>query len=64
VGKALAAAYINEDRDTTIGDFDAPFSTDKDTPLQFELIWPSLAVPDGPYGYTWSFMMRHISTSG
>jgi len=63
-GEILAAAYVNSDGDT-IGDYQPPaFSTERESPLFFELIWPALPVPDGPFGYTWSFMMRHIYDLG
>jgi hypothetical protein len=63
-GQILAAAYVNSDGEI-IGDFDPPaFSVDPDAPLLFELIWPASPLPNGPYGYTWSFMMRHIYDLG
>jgi hypothetical protein len=62
-GETLAAAYVNADNDV-IGDFDAAYSQADTEPLHFELIWPSEPVPDGPYGHTWSYMMRHIYDLG
>jgi hypothetical protein len=62
-GEALAAAYVNTDNDV-IGDFDAAYSQVDTEPLRFELIWPSEPVPDGPYGHTWPYMMRHIYDLG
>lgn len=59
----LAVAYVNE-RGDTIGDYRAPFSSNENTPLNLELIWPAEALPTGPYGYTWAYMMRNIYNLG
>jgi hypothetical protein len=61
--EVLAVAYVNA-RGDTIGDFAAQFSTNEDEPLVFELIWPSEPLPDGPFGYTWTYMMRNIYDFG
>ncbi len=63
-GEVLAVTYINE-RGDTIGDYGAPaFSKDQDDPLLFELIWPAEALPNGPFGYTWAYMMRNVYNLG
>ena len=58
-GEVLAAAYVNEAGDT-IGDYGEPWSRDENAPLLLELIWSSLPLPEGPFGYTWAYMMRNI----
>ncbi len=58
-GQILAVAYING-RNQTIGDYAAPYSSDETSPLVFELIWPAAPNPQGPFGYTWNYMMRNI----
>lgn len=50
----LAVRYVNTDGDTT-GNYDNFTDT-----LALEIIKPRDAVPYGAYGYTWSYMMRHI----
>ena len=62
-GGALAAAYVNEAGDT-IGDYGEPGSRDENAPLLLELIWPSLPIPQGPFGYTWAYMMRNVYDLG
>jgi hypothetical protein len=52
--RVLAVRYVNEVGDT-IGNYDDFADT-----LALELIKPHGARPDNEFGYTWSFMMRHI----
>jgi len=52
--KVLAVRYVNEFGDT-IGNFN-----DFSDTLALELIKPFGARPDNEFGYTWSYMMRHI----
>ncbi|UCG53204.1 MAG: hypothetical protein JSW58_06520 [Candidatus Latescibacterota bacterium] len=61
--EALAVAYVNM-RGDTIGDFGKPFSYDENNPLLLELVWPAYAFPDGPFGYTWSYMIRNNYNMG
>ncbi len=62
-GEVLAAAYVNVAGDT-IGDYGEPMSNDENEPLGLELIWSSVPLPQGPFGYTWAYMMRNIYNFG
>ncbi|UCG53134.1 MAG: cell surface protein SprA [Candidatus Latescibacterota bacterium] len=61
--EVLAVGYVNL-RGDTIGDYNQPLSKDEENPLLMELIWPANALPDGPFGYTWPYMMRNIYNLG
>jgi hypothetical protein len=57
-GQALGVRYINVLNDT-IGDIG-----NEDEPIVLELIWPSSPLPEGEFGFTWGFMMRHFYNLG
>jgi hypothetical protein len=62
-GEVLAVTYINEPGDT-VGDHFGQPSDDLEDPILMELIRPSGAVPSGPFGYTWPYMLRNMYTWG
>ncbi len=61
--EVLAVTYVNI-RGDTIGDYGATLSKNEADPVLMELIWPANALPSGPFGYTWTYMMRNIYNLG